>query len=294
MKLNLLPAKSSRSGSVWGGVAAGVVIALIGLVSAGFLVLVSEGAKNNAHDEAVASQKMAADAVATANVAEDQVAQAAVVVTNQQLASAMISHANVHPDLFNKVRAFVPSYYRLTSISAQPAGEQAVVTMTGQLQTFSQYADLAIALWKIPNIVSVSRAGYVIDSPRVPNLSEIDQRGLPIRPGESPLPTDSLEFMEAMIARANDAPVGYQNVGGFGSGDDLSARGAMPGWSTVTMTVILNENIRVPDPRATIAANRGPATPAVPTGGFSQVGGGRGPGGPVAPGGPMSPDMDER
>lgn len=293
MKLNLLPAKSGRSssgggGSMWVGVAGGLVLIALGFAVGVGLWLVSEGQLKTARDEALALQQPAADAVATARAAEDQIASAAVIVTNQQLAAEMIAHNDDYIDLYNKVRRYIPSYYRVTSLTAQPLGTTSSVTIVGQLQTFTQYADLAIALWKIPGVINVTRGGYVLNDQFVPNLTEIDQVGRPIERDETPLPSDPLERMEALIARAAAEPQGFQNVGGFGSTDDTVARGAMPGWSTVTMNVVINDDIRTPDPRATLAANTAPATVGTTGAGFGTSPGGV-PGAPLSPGGGRGP-----
>lgn len=276
MKLNLLPTTVSRSGQSAGMLILGIAIAAISVVAAVFLMLWSQNNLRVAVEEAKSHQQGAAQALATANAAQTQIDMATVITTNQKLAEAMNEHNSKYPDLYNKVRRYIPSYYRLTSISAQPTGEQSTVTMTGQLQSFRQYADLAIAMWKIPGVQSVTRAGYTLDPRQVPALTENDQTGTPIRADETPLPSDPLDRLPELISRANAAPEGYLNVGGFGGADDLTAKGAMPGWSTVTMTILLDENIRVPNPRATITGGGGAAGAGVPgAAGFG------GPGGPA-------------
>lgn len=267
MKLNLLPTNVSKANTAAAGMIFGGLLALVGAVGAVGGILWSQNELRNAKDAAVAMQKPAADALATAQQAETQIAVATVITTNRQLAMEMIAHNEDYVALYNKVRNYIPAYYRVTNLSAAPVGEDAQVTVVGQLQTFSQYADLAIALWKIPGVLNVTRQGYVVNLPQVPPLTEGDQRGTPILPGEEPLPSDPLERLDALVARAAAAPQGFQNVGGFGSGDELNARGPMPGWSTVTMTILVDDDIRTPDPRATIAANTGGGA-AAPAAGF--------------------------
>lgn len=281
MKLNLLPTTVSKASASKGAAIGAVILGLLGVGAAVGMIFISNTALNTAREEAIVHQKPAADAVATAQQARVQMDSANTIIRNQMLSEAMLAHNDVYPDLYTEVMRYVPAYYRLTSLSATPAGETTVISMTGQLDTFSQYADLAIALWKIPDALDVARAGYVNDDKRVPNLSEGDQVGAPIGPSDSPLPSDPLQRLDALIARANSEPTGYLNVGGFGSTDTVSARGATPGYSTVSMTVTVQRDVRVPDPRATI--NSGGGAPAA--GGFGGAPQGFG-GGPV--GAPLS------
>ncbi len=254
MKLNLLPQSVSKAGALRGAIVAAVVLALAGIAIGAGLIAVSAGAKASAKQDAIDKQKLAADAKATADQADAQIAAATVITRNQKLAEAMNEHNRKYVDLYRDVLRYVPAYYRVTSLNAVPQAEGVTtVTVSGYLETYRQYADLAIALWKIPDAVSVSRAGYEIDSAAVPPLTESDQVGAPIRPGESPLPSDQLELLEALQSRAASQPEGFLNQGGFGTLDDTN-RGAMPGYSQVTMTLTIARDMRTPDPRATITA----------------------------------------
>lgn len=254
MKLNLLPQSVSKAGAARGALIAAVVLALAGIAIGAGLVAISAGAKAVAKNDATDKQKLAADAKATADQADAQIAAATTITRNQKLAEAMNEHNRKYVELYRDILRYVPAYYRVTSLSAVPQGENlTTVTVSGYLDSYRQYADLSIALWKIPDAVSVSRAGYEIDSAAVPALTEADQLGAPIKPGESPLPSDPLERMEALQARAASEPEGFLNQGGFGTLDDTN-RGAMPGFSQVTMTVNIARDMRTPDPRATITA----------------------------------------
>jgi hypothetical protein len=180
----------------------------------------------------------------------------------------------------------------LRQISASPTSEtQTTVTLTGFLDTFRQYADLSVALWKIPGAVSVNRSGFTVDDSTVSPLTESDQRGSVVKPGETPLPTDSMEQMDALIARASNAPKGFRGAGGFGTTE--RERGAMEGFSEVIMTIVLNKDVRTPDPRATISAAGGAgagAAPAAAPGGVQLPGSGAG--GRRAPQGLAGSDAD--
>jgi hypothetical protein len=56
------------------------------------------------------------------------------------------------------------------------------------------------------------------------------------------------------IGRNGFGPVPAGDEGPFGYNPEVSDRGAIPGWSAVTITLQLNRDLRAPDPRATLAA----------------------------------------
>lgn len=272
MKLNLLPSDVSKRGTAAGMWVVSALLAVLSVAAAFLWIKSSQQQLADAKEAVKPVQKAAADAMATAKRAEDQIAMATVINRNQKLAEAMDKHNRAYVDLYREVLRYVPGYFRLTSISAGPTGEgTSSVTLTGQLETFSQYADLAIAMWKVPDVTQVVRAGYGIDEPAVTGLNEADQRGSFVRPGESPLPTDPLERLDAMVAQAGSAPTGYQSVSSFGSATP-DMRGPMPGWSTVTMTLQIKREMRTPDPQATLSTGGGAPTGATPgSGGFGQL-----------------------
>ena len=276
MKLNLLPSDVAKKGTATGMWFVAGLLAIASIVLAVGMVFMSRKAKDEAKQAAQSQMQAAANAVATAQVAEKQVALASVINRNQKLAEAMNAHNRKYVDLYRDVLRYVPSYYRLTSISAQPSGEGAcTVNLTGQIETFSRYADVAIAMWKVPDVTGVTRAGYTIDEPSVLPLTEADQRGSYVKPGENALPSDPLARLDEMISRAANEPRGFQNLGNFGS-TAPDQRGPMPGWSTVTMTINLARDIRTPDPRATLSSSPAPGgavgAPGTPGQGFGTPG----------------------
>ena len=176
----------------------------------------------------------------------------ALVVRNINLAQAMEAHSKVYPELYNMVRGYIPSFFRLTSLSAAPAGATtSTVTMTGTITTYQQYADVMLALWRMPGAISVSRTGYQLNDPYIPGLTPQDQIGRAVSPNEGNLPDDPMQRLAAM--ESNAQPNSYQNVGNFG-GDPTLTRGAMPTESLVTIQVTLNKDIETPDPRATLSS----------------------------------------
>lgn len=285
MKLNLLPSKVSTESSRLPAILTGVALAVFGILAMLAMIMISNKNLSDAKRDAVSQQQAAANAVATAQAAETQMAAAATIIRNQRLAEAMLVHNYKYVDLYNDVLDHVPSYYRLISIQAVPSGPMTTVTLTGQLQTYAQYADLAIAMWKIPDAVQVVRSGYEMDEMTVPTLTEQDQSGMPRRPGQEPLPPyrDISERIDALVQRAADAPRGFQDSEGFGTGPVAGEpRGPLAGYSTVTMTISLNRNMQVPNPRATVLQPR-PQNPGQqpnqPAPGFNQMPANNTPGG---------------
>ncbi|MES1227582.1 MAG: hypothetical protein ABUL72_02865, partial [Armatimonadota bacterium] len=113
-------------------------------------------------------------------------------------------------------------------------------------------------LWRIPDVVSVQRAGF---APRLPAVQPLDpnrQKNVTVKPGETPIPDDAIAAIEVLKARAASEPSGFINAGGFGT--DAVPKGDMPESQTVSMTLLLKRNLQVPIPAATLAATQ--AAPA--------------------------------
>jgi hypothetical protein len=162
--------------------------------------------------------------------------------------------------LYDRVKAYIPSFYRVTNMSATPAGPGiTTVTMTGNLDTYQQYADLMLALLRMPKVQSVTRAGYVQDAMVVPPLTEQDQVGRPRKPGDPPIPDNWEERLQYF--QSNAKTTGYQGVSNFGSGEP-GLRGPMPGESQVTVTMTIAEDLQTPDPLATLKSGNTGGAPA--------------------------------
>jgi hypothetical protein len=186
----------------------------------------------------------------------------------------------------------VPNFFRVTNYTAAAVNETtSVVTLTGVLRSKSEYSMMPMALLRIPDAINVTRSGYVSVDKIVPALTEIDQVGTRLLPGEETHPGDPWEHFQAHLQEAQDERrTGFQNVGGFGSGTD-DPRGAMPDWSLTTFTITIARNMQAPDARATLVAG-GQAPAAAAPGGAAPAPGGRGVApGPGAPpvGGPGTP-----
>lgn len=270
MKLNLVPTHAAKEGRS----AAGIILSLL-LIIAGLAVVfifVPRGrADITAADDAITAAKPDYDkAVQASKDADTIIATAKGIILNEKLAEAMQAHSTVYPDLYDTVRRYIPSYYRISRLDAEPTGADAcVVTMTGYLKTYQEYADLMLALQRIPGASAVSRSGFQNNDPMVPPLEKGDQTGRPIRPGQPHIPDDRMERLDLQIASAQVDQ--FTGEGGFGTirtTDDPEVRGAMPGYSTVVVSVLINKDIQTPDPRATLSTAAGlwgPVTPITPT-----------------------------
>ncbi|MEZ0327689.1 MAG: hypothetical protein ACAH95_17470 [Fimbriimonas sp.] len=258
MKLNLLPAtvsKGRQSKTAW---IASIFIIFVGIGIGLVLTLSSAAALKQAQEDYQASKGPAEAALKESQKADAFMAlpEVAALMKNVSLAQAMIAHNDKYPDLYNSLRGYVPPFFRLTSMSASPSSDtQTSVTLTGTLDSYQQYADLMLALMRNPEAVSVARSGYTADEKFVPQITEADQLGRPRRPDEAPIPDDPLQrlaFFEAQGAQQS----GFTGVGNFGT-PDPDTRGAMPGESLVTVSLILNRGMQTPNPAATIGSGGG-------------------------------------
>ncbi|HSI73334.1 MAG TPA: hypothetical protein VK934_09155 [Fimbriimonas sp.] len=281
MKLNLLPATVSRgrqSKTAW---VASIVIIFVGIGISLAMTITSAAALAASKQEYEDSKGPAEKAYQTSQLANTLMAdpKVAALAKNVALSQAMIAHNDRYPDLYNGLIRYIPPFFRVTSMAAAPASDtQSSVTLVGTLNSYQQYADLMLALMRNPEAVSVARSGYNADEEYVPNLTQVDQLGRPRVPGEAPIPDNPLERLAFFEANAKD-PNTYTGQGNFGTGT-TATRLAMAGESLVTVQLLINHPLQVPNPRATLGAGGGGNT-----GGFP--GGGAGPNMPRGGGPPM-------
>lgn len=303
MKLNLLPTNVSRATSAKPAIVASVLIGAASIAGAVLMVLSSRAELDAARTSAEALQpEYQATQTLQQNVTAAN-ASLSLINGNVQLAQSMIAHNDKYPNLYNALRPYIPSFFRVTEMRATPAGAQGTtVQITGVIGSYQQYADLMLALLRIPAPygppVAVTRSGFTLNDMIVPALSEQDQTGRPRRPAEEPVPDDPLERLEFLINRASSAPTGYLSQGGFGSQSRTEPRLAREGESVITVTIVLPYNLQAPDPSASLAQYaRGNAAGAAPAPGAAAAPGlAGGAGVPPAPpegrGSPM-PGMDQ-
>lgn len=266
MKLNLIPTYVSKEGQSKVFMVLGILIFLLSCGAAFGMIAMSQAAADAAYNNAQSKQQDAANAVATANFADDVVKPAAGIDKNIKLARAMNLHSSTYPDLYDEVLSYVPSFMRVTAISAAPTSADGVtVTLSGILSSFQQYADANLALLRIPNVTNVVRSDYELNDRQVPNLVGADQIGAPVKAGEEPMPSDPWARFEETVNRANAGTnMSYQGLNGFGD-PDATTKGAGPNSSPVTFVITLSgRNLQAPNPRATIEARGGAPTPNNP------------------------------
>ncbi len=280
MKLNLLPQTVSKGRALRSGYIIGALILVASLIACGLMYFGPQGALREAQTNVDNSAQPAADAVATGAEKDTVISTAAIVIRNANLAQAMLDHNKVYPDLYDEVRTYVPNFYRLTAMSAQPVdGQTATITLQGTLETYQQYADLMLAMMRWKDVTSVSRTGFTLDLPQVPALSASDQKGIPHKLNEPTLPVDQLQRL-AFYESNNYQPAGYLGYNGYGTGA-LGTKGPTPKESLITLVLTVKKNLQVPDISATLHASGGAAaaTPA----GFGGPPAGPGMGGPMGP-----------
>jgi hypothetical protein len=252
MKLNLLPtyvSKEKQSKAAW---VISILIVLVAVAASLIMITTSNKALADAKAEADAIKPKADEAVAIANQADVIIAKAAPIITNTNLAQTMLKHNTVYPDLYDTIRPYVPSFFRVTTMAATPNGpDSTTVALTGVLKSYQQYADLMVALLRIPDAATVSRTGFQNIDPIIPAITAADQVGRPHRPGEAPIPDDPLQRLAQK--QASGSVQGFSNQGNFGSPDHTISRGAMPGYSLVTVSVVIRKNIQTPVPKSTLA-----------------------------------------
>ena len=262
MKLNLLPTTVSKGKQAKSGIVFSAVIAIAGAIVAIYVSTSSSKALADAkqrYEDSVNPAQQAYDMSTKADAILNAPSSVAL-IREAKLAEAMIKHNDVYPDLYDGVKPYIPSFFRVNSLFATPASNtSATITLVGTIKTYQQYADLMLAFSRYPGLVSIGRAGYQLNDAVVPNLSPVDQAGTPHKPSDGPVPDDKyarLTYFESQVQ-----PQGYTGVGNFGSGTD-STRGAMPDYSLVTVTLTVTKDLSVPLPRNTLAGSGGGFTGA--------------------------------
>lgn len=259
MKLNLLPTGVGKEKQVKVAVVLAVLILLVGVAGAIFMVIIPAQKIERLDAQIVEERAIYSKLVERAQLANTIITSAQVLIRDYNLADAMLKHSTVYPDLYDEMNRYYPSFFRVNSTSAQPSSpDTALVQVTGVLKTYQQYADLMLAILRNPNVVSVTRAGFTRTDPFVPQLTPQDQKGKPIRPGDEPIPDNPLDRLNYYIGKGQTS--GFTGTGGFGT-DDLGARGAMPDWSQITLSIVVRKALMTPDPQATLAQSGGAPAP---------------------------------
>lgn len=257
MKLNLLPTYVSKEKQGRFAFVLSALIALGALAAMMWMIRTSRQELQDQKDRIAAARENATKAVATSKRADAVIQENRGLILNINLADAMNKHNTVYPDLYDEVRKYIPDFYRISALSAVPNGpDSCTVTMTGYLTSFQEYADLMLALLRIPGATAVSRSGFQLTDPGVPGLITEDQVGRTVKPGAPRIVDDPHDRLDQQIANAR--VTGFENAGGFGTSDTPMVRGAMPTQSTVTVAVVITgKNIMTPNPRQTLSESAG-------------------------------------
>ena len=272
MKLNLLPKTVDTSGRAKFALVGGLLVFVGSLLAAFAMAKISQDRVTLA-TERLAEIKPKYDAVVKiATEADTMMAAAQVkqVVTNASLAKAMLASSRVYPDFYDGVKSYIPAFFRITQMSASPIDDKsASLNLTGTVKNAQEYADLMLALLRIPGASSVTRAGFQAEDVVVPALSEFDQTGKPRKESEAPVPDDPLERLQYFTNQS--VPTGYLNSGNFGLTEPGTTKTVRPNESLISVVVTVPKDLRVPNPRATIQA-LGAATGANPAPGAAAGG----------------------
>lgn len=272
MKLNLLPTYVGRGRQLGVAIFAGVIMIAVSIVFSVTLDASAAKALAKAQDQAHSYENPVNAAVTYAQNADSVVQPLRQVLLNTQLANDMQAHCEVYPKFYDSIFPYIPDFFRITSMQAVPNDPNNVtLTLTGVIKTHQQYADLMLALLRIPGATTVSRSGFTPTAPFVPNVSAADQSPTTQDPDQPVLPKDGLQRLDALIASGKVS--GFAPKGNFGSGKE-GERDAMPDYQLVTVSVQMPGQLQTPNPRQTLAVGGG-------GGGAVRVGGGgkRGPAG---------------
>jgi hypothetical protein len=271
VKLNLLPKIVDTTGRAKRAFFGGVLVLVVSIVAAFLMASISAKRVQTAKDSVADATPKYDKAVKAAADADAMMTKPVVkqLVVNTALAKAMTGANRLYPDLFDFVKPYIPAFFRITSLGATPIDEKTcTVNMTGTIKNAQQYADLVLALLRIPGASAVTRAGFQSEDLVVPAITVGDQIGHVRLESKAPIPDDPLERLAYF--QSETSPTGYLNAGNFGNLEAGTEKGARPGESLIAVSVVIPRNIQTPNPRATIQSLAGGnATPAA--GGTTQA-----------------------
>ena len=265
MKLNLLPKIVDTTGRAKRAFFGGAIVLIASIAGAYYMQSTSTKRLEEAKQHEQDAQPMYDKAVNTASQADAMMTKPAVrqLVVNTSLAKSMMVSSRTYPDLFDSVKPYIPGFFRITNLGATPVdASTCTVNMTGTVKNAQQYADLMLALLRIPGAKSVTRGGLQSDDTIVPPLTLVDQAGRPRKESKAPIPDDPLERLAYFESEVS--PTGYLNAGNFGVTEEGTQKGARPGESVIAVSVVIPRNIQTPNPRATIQSLASSGTSAIP------------------------------
>ncbi len=161
MKLNLLPKTVSKSVASKMAFVAMLILVVLSLVGAFALNRSYNSDLQVLQEEATAKRAIADKVVQASKEADVIMAEARIVLTNMALVEAIKDATNAYPDLYDELREYVPSWFRVRTINASSTdGNNSTVEIDGYLRTFQQYSDVMIALLRHPDVVMIGRSGF--------------------------------------------------------------------------------------------------------------------------------------
>jgi hypothetical protein len=267
MKLNLLPTYVSKGKQAQVAIVFAILI-VIACGTATVAMMSKSKAELEKWTRKAEEAKPAAEAVVTVSQLADTVIKNSTgVILDASLAKAMQDHNTVYPDFYDKLFPYIPSFFRVTSITATPIDDKtAGVTISGVIKSQEQYAALMLVFNRIPQVQTVTRTGYKISEQYIPSLTDVDQAGRLIDRGGQHIPDNPVDRMNYFISRGSLS--GYTGSGGFGSGQP-GLKGPMPEWSQISIALVMPGKLQTPNPKETLQAggSSGSSLASSPSGG---------------------------
>jgi hypothetical protein len=269
MKLNLLPTNVNKGAKTRNAIIGSVLLAALGVAGMVALTTISNQDLRDAKQLEADARPKAQRAVDTSAQADVVMSSARGITTNSALSEAVIKHSRVYPDFYDQVLPQIPSFFRVTQITATPGSADSVtVNIQGVLDTYQQYADLMIGLLRIARlgpdgkvvldpttkkptylVQTVSRNGYIDRSMIVPPVTVDDQNGRPRFQADAAIPDN--EFDRLAYYEAKAAVQRFEGVGGFGD-SSVALRTAGPDSSLISVTIVMAGTLQVPDVSSTL------------------------------------------
>lgn len=290
MKLNLLPTSATKGKGIVRAWVFSALLSVFAVAASIWMIVTSSAALNKAKDDALEIKSHAEMVTTIASQADDVIKIAEPFQRNTNLVAAMDKNVNKYPDFYNKVRTYIPGFFRVTSMVGQPISESQVnLTITGIIKDQDQYNDLVLSLMRI-GASNIQRQVIGHDDVMLPNIIPGDLDPKPYKVSEGRIPAKSDDALNYYIAKGG--VTGFVNANGFGD-DEPGRRGAMPKYNEIQINLTVPGNLQAPNVRGTLAlhgsapsaaapAAAGGATPAsAPAGGANpgSAGGGQAGGG---------------
>src|SRR4051812_46571244 len=121
MKLNLLPTYVGRGKQLVVSIVAGVLMILVCFGISFVMVKSAQTQLDDVTAQAKAYEDPVQKAIDYSNKVDQIVAPLHDLVRNINLANEMKAHNTVYPDFYDQVMPYIPNFYRVTSMQANPS-----------------------------------------------------------------------------------------------------------------------------------------------------------------------------